>query len=124
MSKYIKQLTQMVMLALFAVTLAGCGGGSDGTLKADLESPLICKLPNTINATGTGCEFIPSLCNYPEVEDGAGSCMMDMNEWIPGSNDIDMPVPEYVVGAGEVVLYWALESGDYADWGLHAWNND
>ena len=114
----------MVMLALFAVTLAGCGGGSDGTLKADLESPLICKLPNTINAAGTGCEFIPSLCNYPEVDNGAGSCMMDMNEWIPGSNSIDMPVPEYVVGAGEVVLYWSLISGDYADWGLHAWNND
>jgi hypothetical protein len=124
MSKYIKQLTQVVMLTLFAVTLAGCGGGSDGTLKADLETPLICKLPNTINAAGTGCEFIPSLCNYPEVDNGAGSCMMDMNEWIPGSNDIDMPVPEYVVGAGEVVLYWALASGEYTDWGLHAWNND
>ena len=123
MSKYIKQLTQMVMLALFAVTLAGCGGGSDGTLKADLETPLVCKLPNTINAAGTGCEFIPSLCNYPEVDDGAGSCMMDMNEWIPGSNDIDMPVPEYVVGAGEVVLYWSLISGDYDGWTLHAWNN-
>ena len=34
-----------------------------------------------------------------------------------------MPEPVYIAGAGEVVYYYNLSSGDYDGWGLHAWNN-
>lgn len=128
MSKCITQLTSMVMIVFFAVTLIGCGGSDDGS-NAELTSPLWCKAPNTISEDGTSCEFVPSACNYPEVANDDGVCVMDMNEWIDGSNGIDMPQPAYTPKAGEVVLYYAL-SGDesdtvkYKDWGLHAWNDD
>ena len=123
MSKFVKQLTHVVMAAFIAVTLAGCGGGDDGS-NATQTTPLWCKAPNTISADGTSCEFVPSACNYPEVANDQGLCVMDMNPWIDGANGITMPTPEYVPQAGEVVLYYALENGEYDTWGLHAWNND
>lgn len=123
MSKFVKQLTHVVMLAFIAVTLSGCGGGDDGS-DAATATPLWCKAPNTISEDGTTCEYTPSACNYPEVANDQGLCVMDMNQWIDGSNGITMPTPEYVPQAGEVVLYYALTNGEYDTWGLHAWNND
>lgn len=123
MSKFVKQLTHVVMLAFIAVTLAGCGGGDDGTDAAQ-ATPLWCKAPNTLSEDGTTCEYTPSACNYPEVANDQGLCVMDMNQWVDGANGITMPIPEYVPQAGEIVLYYALESSEYDTWGLHAWNND
>ncbi|MFT4924095.1 MAG: hypothetical protein ACI8WB_000173 [Phenylobacterium sp.] len=124
MSKYIKQLTLM-MLAIITVTLAGCGGGgsSSGEATSPPAQTLWCKSPETINSAGTACELILTACNYPEVADDQGICAMDTNEWVPGSNGIDMPQPIYTAGANEVVLYYALTAGAYDGWGLHAWNN-
>lgn len=120
MSKYFKQLT-MVLLAVFTVTLVGCGGsGSDGTSIVE-ESPLWCKSPDTLSEDGTTC--VPNPCTYPQVAAATG-CAYDTNEWVQGANGYDMPLPEYTPQTGEVVLYYALSGGEYADWGLHAWNNE
>lgn len=124
MSNYIQQLTR-TMLAITTVALAGCGGGSGGGNEAAAveTTPLWCKAPETLNDTGSACELILTACNYPEIADDAGLCVMDTNEWIPGSNGIDMPQPIVTAGANEVVLYYALKDGVYDGWGLHAWNN-
>ncbi len=121
MSTYFKQLT-MVMFAILTITLAGCGS-SDEQQEVAVETPLWCKSPETINDAGTACELVLTACNYPEVANEIGLCEMDTNKWIDGSNGIDMPAPEYNPGANEVVLYYNLKSGDFTDWGLHAWNN-
>ncbi len=129
MSKYIKQLTQ-VLLTVIAVTLAGCGGGgggssdsgnTNGTAVGAIQTPLWCQAPAVLNATGDGCVVNP--CVYPQVDDGAGGCAMDLNAWIDGSNGITMPEPEYIPAANEVVLYYILEDENYDGWGLHAWND-
>lgn len=117
MSKYLKQMT-MVLMAIFAVTLVGCGGG-DGTTVQE-ETPLWCKAPDTLSEDGTTC--IPNPCVYPQVAAATG-CAYDTNEWVAGANGYDMPAPEYTPQSGEVVLYYALRNGEYDGWGLHAWNN-
>lgn len=118
MSKYFKQLT-MVLLAIFTVTLVGCGG-SDTTTVLE-EAPLWCKAPDTLSDDGLSCVENP--CVYPQVA-AAGGCAYDTNQWVDGANDYTMPAPEYTPQSGEVVIYYALREGDYSTWGLHAWNND
>jgi hypothetical protein len=124
MSKYLKQLAQ-VMLGIMAITLVGCGGGSDGGTNAEsvVKTPLWCQSPQTLNAAGNACELVITACQYPEIADDIGLCVMDTNQWIDGSNAIVMPQPEYIPAANEVVLYWIREDANYDGWGLHAWNN-
>lgn len=121
MTGYTKQLAS-VILAIMVTVLTGCGGSDDTTIVT--EAPLWCKSPETINDTGTACELVITQCNYPEVANPETLlCEMSTEAWIDGSNGITMPEPVYVAGAGEVVYYYNLSSGDYTGWGLHAWNN-
>jgi pullanase-associated domain-containing protein len=118
-----KKLMSLVTLIFLASVLTACGGNSEKT--AVVETPLWCKSPETINDAGTACELVITPCNYPEVANpDTQLCEMDRGEWRPGANGIDMPQPVYTAGANEVVYYYQLTSGDYTDWGLHAWNND
>jgi len=120
MTGYIKQLAT-VMLTVMVITLTGCGGSDDGGNIVS-ESPLWCKSPETINEAGSACELVIVPCNYPEVANDLGLCEMSIGEWRPGANGINMPEPEYIPASGEVVLYYALQNGDYDGWGLHAFN--
>ena len=121
MSMYMKNLSTTVWFALFATVLFGCGGDQVG-LTGTAETPLICKAPETKTEDGSACEIVIVPCNYPEVPNDLGLCEMDTGAWPDGANGITMPEPEYIPKDGEVVLYYALTSGEYTGWGLHAFN--
>jgi len=133
MSTYMKKLMSLVALVFLATVLNGCGGSD--TKPTSIETPLWCKSPETINEAGTACELVITPCNYPEVANDQGLCVMDIGEWRPGANGIDMPAPVYIAAPDEVVYYYHLkdtaakgsqskvQAADYTGWGIHAWNN-
>lgn len=121
MSTYMKNLLTTILFAISAAVLSGCGGDQVG-LSVTAESALVCKAPETINEEGTACELVIVPCNYPEVPNELGLCVMDIGEWPDGANGITMPEPEYIPKDGEVVLYYALKDAEYTGWGLHAFN--
>ncbi|PCI60585.1 MAG: hypothetical protein COB35_08550 [Gammaproteobacteria bacterium] len=121
MSTYMKKLMSLVTLIFLATVLNGCGGSN--TTAPVVETPLWCKSPETINTAGDACELVITPCNYPEIANDQGLCVMDIGEWRPGANGINMPAPVYVAAPNEVVYYYQLSSADYTGWGIHAWNN-
>lgn len=118
---YMKKLLTTMLFAFSAAVLSSCGGDQVG-LTGTAETLLICKSPETLTEDGTACELVIVPCNYPEIPNDLGLCVMDTGAWPDGTNGITMPEPEYVPKDGEVVLYYALTSGEYTGWGLHAFN--
>jgi ribosomal protein L18 len=110
-----------MLFALSAAVLSSCGGDQVG-LTGTAETLLICKAPETLTEDGSACELVIVPCNYPEVPNDLGLCVMDTGAWPDGANGITMPEPEYIPKDGEVVVYYALTNGDYTGWGLHAFN--
>ena len=121
MSMYMKKLLTTMLFALSVAALSGCGGDQVG-LTGTAESLLICKAPETLTEDGSACELVIVPCNYPEIPNELGLCVMDTGAWPDGTNGITMSEPEYIPKDGEVVLYYALTNGDYTGWGLHAFN--
>ncbi|MBU3001853.1 pullulanase-associated domain-containing protein [Paraglaciecola arctica] len=121
MSMYMKKLLTTLLFAFSAAVLSSCGGDQVG-LSGTADSVLVCKAPETITEDGTACELVIVPCNYPEVANEQGLCVMDIGAWPDGANGITMPEPEYIPKDGEVVLYYQLTSGEYTGWGLHAFN--
>jgi ribosomal protein L18 len=116
-----KKLLTTMLFALSAAVLSSCGGDQVG-LSGTAETLLICKAPETLTEDGTACELVIVPCNYPEIPNELGLCVMDTGAWPDGTNGITMPEPEYIPQAGEVVLYYALKETEYTGWGLHAFN--
>lgn len=121
MSMYMKKLLTTMLFALSAAVLSSCGGDQVG-LTGTADTLLICKAPETLTEDGSACELVIVPCNYPEVPNELGLCVMDTGPWSDGANGITMPEPEYIPQDGEVVLYYALKNGEYTGWGLHAFN--
>ena len=116
-----KKLLTTIVFAIFAAVLSSCGGDQVG-LTGTAKTTLVCKAPETITEDGSACELVIVPCNYPEVPNELGLCVMDIGAWPDGANGITMPEPEYIPKDGEIVLYYGLKSGDYTGWGLHAFN--
>jgi hypothetical protein len=121
MSMYMKKLLTTMLFALSAAVLSSCGGDQVG-LTGTADTLLICKSPETKTEDGSACELVIVPCNYPEIPNELGLCVMDTGAWPDGANGITMPEPEYIPQDGEVVLYYALKNGEYTGWGLHAFN--
>jgi hypothetical protein len=116
-----KKLLTTMLFALSAAVLSSCGGDQVG-LTGTADTLLICKAPETLTEDGSACELVIVPCNYPEVPNELGLCVMDTGAWPEGANGITMAEPEYTPKDGEVVLYYALKDGEYTGWGLHAFN--
>ena len=105
-----------VSAIMMTATLASCGGSGDtAKTPAPQTNPpaLTCVSPQITNPQGTSCIDPPVVmqCDAPQVLNETGDVCIN-------------PVPSIVAGDNEAVLYYYRADGNYADWKLHAWNND
>lgn len=117
-------------LKLLAVTLtailSGCGGSSSGSTPTptppvvNVPPPLVCTAPEVPNTAGDACITPepepeptpdPIQCEAPLIPNDSGDACTN-------------PLPGVTLTDNQAVVYYYRADGNYADWKLHAWNNE